>query len=95
MVYVLDRSVLRAVTCYLQARWAEEWAMRGWYTGYWAQQRHTPRFEKPGEDDAVQAEALRAAEEAQTEFEEQLAAQEEFEAEQRQLVLGMRACSVC
>lgn len=51
-------------------------------------------MQKQKEDGAKQAEALRAAEEAQREYEEQLAAQDEFEAEQRQLILGMRACSV-
>lgn len=68
--------------------------MRAWYTRHWTQQRHTPRLQKQKEDGAKQAEALRAAEEAQREYEEQLAAQDEFEAEQRQLILGMRACSV-
>ncbi len=69
--------------------------MRGSYIRNWAKQKQAPRLQRQGKDDAKQAEALRAAaDEAQREFEEQLAAQEEFEAEQRQLVLGMRACSV-
>ncbi|BDA47285.1 probable exonuclease 3'-5' domain-containing protein 2 [Coccomyxa sp. Obi] len=86
-------EIFRWMRC-IQARWAEEWAMRSWHTRYRAHQRRAVGYEERGEDGSDQAEALLAAKEAQREYEEQLAAQEEFEAEQRQLVLGMRSCSV-
>lgn len=79
----------------LQAQWqAEAWQMSYLHGSWYAHKGSSVAHAAAGDGKPREHSDVHGAEDAEWDFEEQLAAQEEWETEQHELAMRMQACSV-